>query len=55
MVKEKFADKLLENIDSYDVVFLCDFGHGLVDDKVMEIVQERANILVLKLSDKFFQ
>ena len=33
-VKEKFADKLLENIDSYDVVFLCDFGHGLVDDKV---------------------
>lgn len=46
-VKEKFADKLLENIDSYDVVFLCDFGHGLVDDTVMEIVQERAKYLVL--------
>ena len=46
-VKEKFADKLMETIDSYDVVFLCDFGHGLVDDKVMEIVQERAKYLVL--------
>jgi cytidyltransferase-related domain len=45
--KEKFADKLLESIDGYDVVFLCDFGHGLVDGTVMEMVQERAKYLVL--------
>lgn len=45
--REKFADKLLGTIDSYDVVFLCDFGHGLVDDTVMEIVQEKAKYLVL--------
>lgn len=46
-VKEKFVDKLLETIDSYDAVFLCDFGHGLVDDRVMEMVQDRAKYLIL--------
>lgn len=43
----KFINKLNENIEDYDVVFLCDFGHGLVNEKVMEIVQEKAKYLVL--------
>ncbi len=46
-VKERFAERLRENIDNYDVVFLCDFGHGLADNAVMEIVQEKAKFLVL--------
>ena len=29
------------------MVFLCDFGHGLVDEEVMNIVQEKAKYLVL--------
>lgn len=46
-VRELFMDKLENNIDNYDVVFLCDFGHGLVDEAVMDIVQRRAKYLVL--------
>ena len=46
-VKEKFAEKLKENIENYDVVFLCDFGHGLMDDAAMDIIQEEAKYLVL--------
>ena len=29
------------------MVFLCDFGHGLVDDRVKELIQEKAKYLVL--------
>lgn len=47
VVKEKFSYKLKEIIESYDVVFLCDFGHGLIDENVMNIVQEKAAYLVL--------
>ena len=39
--------KLKEIIESYDVVFLCDFGHGLIDENVMNIIQEKAKYLVL--------
>lgn len=46
-VKRKFIEKLNEMIDEYDAVFLCDFGHGLVDEEVMEIVQKRAKYLIL--------
>ncbi len=46
-VRKKFLDKINEIISEYDVVFLCDFGHGLVDEEVMTVVQERAKYLVL--------
>lgn len=42
-----FKEKLGENIKNYDVVFLCDFGHGVIDREVMEAVQEKAKYLVL--------
>ena len=42
-----FKKKLQEKIADYDVVFLCDFGHGLVDREVMDIVQKEAKYLVL--------
>ncbi len=46
-VREKFLEKLEDIIESYDVVFLCDFGHGLIDENVMELVQDKARYLVL--------
>ena len=46
-VRERFFEKLKEVIEGYDVTFLCDFGHGLVDENVMNIVQEKAKYLVL--------
>lgn len=46
-VREDFLNKLRESIDKYDVVLLCDFGHGIVDEAVMEIVQKRAKFLAV--------
>lgn len=45
--RKLFLDKLIESIEEFDAVFLCDFGHGLVDEEVMEAVQEKAKYLVL--------
>lgn len=42
-----FKEKLREKISQYDVVVLCDFGHGLIDSDVMNIVQEKAKFLAL--------
>lgn len=42
-----FKELLKEKIGEYDVVFLCDFGHGLVDREVITIVQNHAKYLVL--------
>lgn len=46
-VREEFCRGLAEKIDEFDVVFLCDFGHGLIDERVMSLVQEKAKYLVL--------
>lgn len=46
-VHRGFQEKLETQIEDYDVVFLCDFGHGLVNRKVMDIVQAKAKYLVL--------
>ena len=42
-----FKEKLRDKIADYDVVFLCDFGHGLIDKETIEIVQQHAKYLVL--------
>lgn len=42
-----FKEKLREKIEDYDAVFLCDFGHGLIDRETMDIIQEKAKYLVL--------
>lgn len=42
-----FKEKLRDKIADYDVVFLCDFGHGLIDGETIEIVQQNAKYLVL--------
>ena len=46
-VRSLFSEKLKESISDYDVVFLCDFGHGLVDEETMNIVQKKAKYLAL--------
>lgn len=42
-----FKGKLKDKINQYDVVILCDFGHGLVDREIMETIQEKAKFLAL--------
>ncbi|MCM1326561.1 MAG: PfkB family carbohydrate kinase [Bacteroidales bacterium] len=44
---DTFKQRLSEKIGQYDVVVLCDFGHGLVDREVMEIIQKDAKFLAL--------
>ena len=42
-----FKEKLREKVADYDVVFLCDFGHGLIDREIINIIQDNAKYLVL--------
>lgn len=42
-----FKKILRDEIRDYDVVFLCDFGHGLVDKEIISIIEENAHYLVL--------
>lgn len=42
-----FKDKLRGKINQYDAVILCDFGHGLLDREVMDIIQDHAKFLAL--------
>lgn len=44
---DKFKEKLREEIGSYDVVFLCDYGNGQIDGETMDIIQKDAKYLVL--------
>lgn len=46
-VREEFYKGLTEKLNEFDVVFLCDFGHGLIDETVMCLIQENAKYLVL--------
>lgn len=46
-IKEAFKARLSEKLESSDVVFLCDFGHGLIDEEVIELIQKKAKYLVL--------
>lgn len=44
---EKFKKKLKNIVSEYDVVILCDFGHGLIDKDVMDILQEKSKFLAV--------
>lgn len=46
-VYKSFKEKLREKVNDYDVVFLCDFGHGLIDKETIDIIQKGAKYLVL--------
>lgn len=46
-VRQGFNEKLKENIRNYDAVFVCDFGHGLIDKEIIKTVEEDAQMLML--------
>lgn len=46
-IKYRFHEKLKECVADYDVVFVCDFGHGLLDEEAIRIIQEKAKIIIL--------
>ena len=45
--RQPFYDRLESSVSNYDLVVVCDFGHGLVDEQVMEILQDRASYLAV--------
>lgn len=46
-VREAFRAKLSEKLEKSDVVFVCDFGHGLLDGEMTDLIQRKAKYLVL--------
>ncbi len=46
-VRERLEESFILLAENADVVFLCDFGHGMVDRGLMEVVQEKSKFLVL--------
>lgn len=46
-VRRNFNEKLKKCVSDYDVVFVCDFGHGLLDAEAIQIIQQKAKVLVL--------
>ncbi len=44
---DKFKKKLTEKTGDFDAVILCDFGHGLIDPEVMDILQKHAKFLAV--------
>ncbi len=44
---ESIVEYLKKNIEEFDVVFLCDFGHGLIKNKIRDIVQEKSKYMIL--------
>lgn len=48
VVRDSFKGKIRgEGVSGYDAVFLCDFGHGLIDAETIDIIQRNAKYLVL--------
>ena len=45
--RQAFYERLEESVPGFDLVVVCDFGHGLIDERVMEIVQDRASWLAV--------
>lgn len=45
--RSKFIKLLRSEMKEADVVFVCDFGHGLIDEPTMKILEEDAKCLIL--------
>lgn len=44
---DKFKQKLNKLVPNYDTIILCDFGHGLIDEEIINIVQDNAKFLAV--------
>jgi bifunctional ADP-heptose synthase (sugar kinase/adenylyltransferase) len=42
-----FYSKIKKNIAQYDAVFVTDYGHGLIDERCIDILQNKAKCLVI--------
>ena len=42
-----FYHALEENLSNYDLVVVCDYGHGLLSNKAIRIIEEQANYLAV--------
>ncbi|NLD46356.1 MAG: adenylyltransferase/cytidyltransferase family protein [Clostridiaceae bacterium] len=42
-----FYQKLEKTIPAFDVVIVADYGHGALDQKAMDIIQEKSNFMAL--------
>ncbi|MFE1745040.1 PfkB family carbohydrate kinase [Coleofasciculus sp. H7-2] len=45
--RQKLLDSLEKSIKSYDLVVLADYGHGLIDSSMMELIQSQAPFLAV--------
>ena len=45
--EEQFATMLAENLNSYDVVIVTDFGHGLISDATVSLLNREARFLAV--------
>lgn len=45
--RQKLLDRLQKTIKEYDIVVVADYGHGLLDRSLMDLVQNEANFLAL--------
>ena len=43
----KFYKKLREMLPKFDLVVVCDYGHGLLDDGALRIIEEKARYLAV--------
>lgn len=46
-VYHELLKRIKDEIPLYDAVFLCDFGHGMIQKEIMDTVQETSKYLVL--------
>jgi len=48
---QKASSELKERLDScieeYDAVFVCDFGHGLFDEELIQLIEAKAKLMLL--------
>lgn len=45
--RQKLLERLQKTIRDYDIVVVADYGHGLIDTELMEMVQEKSPFLAL--------
>lgn len=41
-IMKDFEDLLKQEINNYDLVIVCDFGHGLITDSIIKIIEEKS-------------
>ena len=45
-LEQKFIDFLDQEVPKYDIVFVGDFGHGLITKKIINVLEEKSKYLV---------